>query len=111
MSKVPNVSLITWSYNQVMGLHESDLSKCLFNSFVTLALFLGSLQIYSGLSRFLSFLNRQYLRGIGQKNKTFNAYGCKGSWAVVTGGSDGIGLAMCKKLAKEGFNIVIVARN
>ena len=33
------------------------------------------------------------------------------SWALVTGGSDGIGLAMAKKLAKEGFNIVIVARS
>lgn len=33
------------------------------------------------------------------------------SWAVVTGGSDGIGLAMCKKLAKEGFNICIVSRS
>ena len=33
------------------------------------------------------------------------------TWAVVTGGSDGIGLGICKKLAKEGFNICIVARN
>lgn len=33
-----------------------------------------------------------------------------GAWAVVTGGSDGIGLAMCKKLAEEGFNICIVSR-
>jgi short-subunit dehydrogenase len=35
----------------------------------------------------------------------------RNSWAVVTGGSDGIGLAMCKELAKREFNIVIVARN
>jgi len=32
------------------------------------------------------------------------------TWAVVTGGSDGMGLAMCKKLAKEGFNICIISR-
>ena len=32
------------------------------------------------------------------------------SWAVVTGGSDGIGLAMAKKLANEGFNICIISR-
>jgi len=32
------------------------------------------------------------------------------SWAVVTGGSDGIGLSICKKLAREGFNICIVSR-
>ena len=30
---------------------------------------------------------------------------------MVTGGSDGIGLAMCKDLAKMGFNICIVGRN
>ena len=30
---------------------------------------------------------------------------------MVSGGSDGIGLAMCHKLAREGFNICIVARN
>lgn len=29
---------------------------------------------------------------------------------MVTGGSDGIGLAICKKLAKEGFNICIISR-
>ena len=34
------------------------------------------------------------------------------SWAVVTGGSDGIGLEMCRHLARDnGFNICIVARN
>ena len=29
----------------------------------------------------------------------------------MTGGSDGIGLAMAKNLAEQGFNIMIVARN
>ena len=33
-----------------------------------------------------------------------------GNWAVVTGGSDGIGEAYCYELAKSGFNIVIVSR-
>lgn len=35
----------------------------------------------------------------------------KGSWAVVTGGSDGIGKEYCYQLAKRDFNIVIIARN
>ena len=35
----------------------------------------------------------------------------KDSWAVVTGGSDGIGLACCKHLASRGFNVVLIARN
>ena len=33
------------------------------------------------------------------------------TWALVTGGSDGIGLGLCKKLAKDGFNICMVSRN
>jgi short-subunit dehydrogenase len=38
--------------------------------------------------------------------------GVKGeTWVIVTGGSDGIGLQMCLKLASLGFNICIVARD
>jgi len=33
------------------------------------------------------------------------------TWALVTGGSDGIGLGLCKKLANDGFNICMVSRN
>lgn len=33
------------------------------------------------------------------------------SWAVITGGSDGIGLAIAEKLAEAGINVVLVARN
>jgi len=35
----------------------------------------------------------------------------KGSWVVVTGGSDGVGKAFCFQFAKRGFNIVIIARS
>lgn len=33
------------------------------------------------------------------------------SWAVITGGSDGIGLGFAEELAEKGFNICIMARN
>jgi len=33
-----------------------------------------------------------------------------GSWAVVTGASDGIGLAYCKELARMGINVVLMSR-
>jgi 17beta-estradiol 17-dehydrogenase / very-long-chain 3-oxoacyl-CoA reductase len=34
-----------------------------------------------------------------------------GTWAVVTGASDGIGKEYCFQLAKRGFNIVLIARS
>jgi 17beta-estradiol 17-dehydrogenase / very-long-chain 3-oxoacyl-CoA reductase len=37
-------------------------------------------------------------------------YGEK-SWAIVTGGSEGIGWEFCQQIAKTGFNVIIVARN
>ncbi|KAF3767256.1 NAD(P)-binding protein [Cryphonectria parasitica EP155] len=37
-------------------------------------------------------------------------YGPKGSWAVVTGASDGLGKEYAKQLASKGFNIVLVSR-
>jgi 17beta-estradiol 17-dehydrogenase / very-long-chain 3-oxoacyl-CoA reductase len=35
----------------------------------------------------------------------------QGSWVVVTGGSEGIGLGIAKEFARLGFNIVLIARN
>ena len=35
----------------------------------------------------------------------------KSAYAVVTGGSDGIGLEMCHQLAADGFNICIISRS
>ena len=34
-----------------------------------------------------------------------------GSWAVVTGATDGIGLALAKEAAKKGLNVVLVSRS
>ena len=33
------------------------------------------------------------------------------SWAVVTGGSEGVGYAFAEELANRGFNIVLMARD
>lgn len=33
------------------------------------------------------------------------------SWAVVTGGSDGIGFGFCEELAAQGFNICMISRS
>jgi FlaA1/EpsC-like NDP-sugar epimerase len=37
-------------------------------------------------------------------------YGGRGTWAFVTGASDGIGAEFCKQLAAKGFNICLVSR-
>jgi len=34
-----------------------------------------------------------------------------GEWAVVTGATDGIGLALAKEIAKKGVNVVLVSRS
>lgn len=34
-----------------------------------------------------------------------------GQWAIVTGGTDGIGLAMADELAKKGLNILLISRS
>ena len=46
--------------------------------------------------------------GLGTKC-TIERYG-KGSWAIVTGATDGIGKASAIYLAKAGFNVVIISR-
>ena len=33
------------------------------------------------------------------------------TYAVVTGGSDGLGFELCSQLAEQGFNICLVSRN
>lgn len=35
----------------------------------------------------------------------------RGNWAFVTGGSDGLGLALAKQVAAQGMNCLLVARN
>jgi hypothetical protein len=39
-----------------------------------------------------------------------NRYG-KGSWAFITGSTDGIGFGFADNLAKRGFNVIICARD
>lgn len=39
-----------------------------------------------------------------------SSFGSKGSWAVITGASDGIGKEFALQLARKGFNLVLVSR-
>ncbi|KAI9934800.1 hypothetical protein ASPWEDRAFT_118248 [Aspergillus wentii DTO 134E9] len=42
--------------------------------------------------------------------KPLRSFGPKGSWAVVTGASDGLGKEFALQLARSGFNILLVSR-
>ena len=39
-----------------------------------------------------------------------NRYG-RGSWALISGASNGLGKAYCFELAREGFNIILMGRD
>ena len=76
----------------------------------TLAATYGTYRLVKYLYRFSQFVWRHTLR---QPHDLMARYGSKTkkSWVVVTGGSDGFGYEICKKLAAKGFNICIIARN
>lgn len=65
----------------------------------------------------LGYLTTQVLCTVSMLLKTFvlggkslRVYGPKGSWALVTGASDGIGKEFALQLASKGFNILLVSR-
>ena len=63
------------------------------NWVLTAATILGCFKLISSLVKFPSFILR-HIWPIG-KNRLYKTYYHKNSWALVTGGSDGIGFAMC----------------
>ncbi|KAI0017238.1 3-ketoacyl-CoA reductase [Xylariomycetidae sp. FL0641] len=66
----------------------------------------GALFIGSKVLSFLQlFLNLFVLSGTNLRK-----YGKKGTWAVVTGASDGLGKEYATQLAAKGFNLVLVSR-
>jgi len=60
------------------------------------------------LSKFVWLMTRLYLLPRFGVKKNLKKYG---SWAVVTGSTDGIGKAVAKQLAKRGLNLVLISRS
>ncbi|KAI5788370.1 hypothetical protein EDC01DRAFT_729037 [Geopyxis carbonaria] len=67
---------------------------------------LGAASVLGTSIKFLNaFLSLFILSGTNLRK-----YGPKGSWAVITGASDGIGKEFAHQLGRKGFNIVLVSR-
>lgn len=64
---------------------------------------LGCILLIKKVMEFLSWFWTIFLRPSVDLKKL-------GSWAVVTGATDGIGKALAKQLAKKGLNIVLISR-
>lgn len=92
--------------------NENNKAPGLVEFIVYFMFFYGCYCTLCKVMRFLGMVHVHMFRPCCQKKtKMFDKYGGQGSWALVTGGSDGIGLAMCDNLANQGFNIIMVSRN
>lgn len=80
----------------------------LYSYIVSFITYIGMFHILRYSYKLISLLNRHLLR---KSQDLLSVYGGQDSWAVVTGGSDGIGEQFCRDLARLGFNICIIARN
>jgi len=69
---------------------------------------LGLIQVTLFACGLISFIYRHTLKCRKNFKQRYNQ---GDSWAVVTGGSDGIGEQFCYDLAQSGFNICIISRN
>ncbi|PRQ40081.1 putative very-long-chain 3-oxoacyl-CoA reductase [Rosa chinensis] len=73
-------------------------------AFIVTASCLGFISVCKALVNFLRWVWVMFLRS----PKNLKEYG---SWAIITGSTDGIGKALAFELASKGLNIVLVGRN
>lgn len=76
--------------------------------FASLIFTLGAITAFTLIYRLFNFINLYFLH-----KSTLPQYlhAGKNSYALVTGSSDGIGLATARALAKSGFNVILHGRN
>jgi uncharacterized protein len=74
---------------------------------------MGAFKILQWILTFFKFFVSNVLRPCCCRPNFMQKYGgTRGeTWALITGGSDGIGLEIVNQLAAQSFNICIVARN
>ena len=73
----------------------------------------GFLMLYRAVTKIQSLFVDHFTKGVIFKSTEYlESYKGTDTWAVVTGGSDGIGFQYCDYLAKHhGYNICIISRN
>lgn len=69
---------------------------------------IGGIRLLHFILAVVAFIQRHSISR--SKGDLLKKYGGQGSWAVVTGASDGIGAEYCRQLAAEGFNVFLVSR-
>ncbi|KAK3337818.1 hypothetical protein B0H65DRAFT_552328 [Neurospora tetraspora] len=67
---------------------------------------IGALYVAARVGAFLQLLLNAFILS----GTNLRKYGKKGTWAVVTGASDGLGKEFAQQLASKGFNLVLVSR-
>jgi len=83
------------------ALKDNGTALYLFELMVEVTLLVGAMKVAYTLYSWAYLLMANILRPILlSKYHLFENYGSENCWAVVTGGSDGIGLSMCHLLAK-----------
>jgi 17beta-estradiol 17-dehydrogenase / very-long-chain 3-oxoacyl-CoA reductase len=71
--------------------------------------FIISILSYLVIAKLLYSIGYFIYKRLRPRKNHLQKYG-KGTWALVTAGSDGIGKSICVELAKLGFNILLAAR-
>ncbi|TDG47830.1 hypothetical protein AWZ03_005784 [Drosophila navojoa] len=83
--------------------------------FISLSTFLISVGVYALAAYLYEQLRTPYrllkLRLLGDASHRLSIKERFGSWAAITGSSDGIGKAYAMELARNGINVVLIARN
>eukprot|EP00758_Cryptobia_borreli_P012772 Tbor_TRINITY_DN5773_c4_g1::TRINITY_DN5773_c4_g1_i1::g.20532::m.20532/K10251/HSD17B12, KAR, IFA38; 17beta-estradiol 17-dehydrogenase / very-long-chain 3-oxoacyl-CoA reductase len=71
---------------------------------------IGAIYIINHLLQILTWLNTNYLYKYYKKINIKEKYSKAGDWVVITGASDGIGLAIATDFAKRKMNIILISR-